>query len=244
MTTDTRTVADLEAALLDGENITADQLAAARAHDDHRQLVEAAAKKTAQAAAEQHRQAALAQLRADVAATANATAEIQAAAQQAIDAVARYATLIGRHSDDVADLVRRARAAGAPQHDPGQALDDNGIAWRLALGGWTGAGIRLALDDDGERRIAQPDRDQLVARLLGAAANTVQLSRRVDIPRGSTTDELTAKIESLDHTIRRPEQAVVILHSGSRRGHRATVTVAEAQHMIERGTARWPDTAS
>ena len=117
-TVDTRTVAELEAAVIAGDASTAEQLAAARARQDHTPLPASTPEHRAQLAAEAARQGQIGKLRDDIESLANDRERLLTLAQQASDAL-RALFVAARARDDQLDaLAGRAKALGISAMSP------------------------------------------------------------------------------------------------------------------------------
>lgn len=115
---DLRTVAELEEAARDGEEITAEQLRAARDRDTLARLGAERDERATRKRAEAERAAAVAQLVADVDAVAAQTVDFEPLAEAIRQAVAGYLAEVDRHNTEIRGLSRRA-----------QALDLDDAAW-------------------------------------------------------------------------------------------------------------------
>ena len=159
-TVDTRTVAELEAAVIAGDaSIAGEQLATARARQDHTPLPASAAEHRAQLAAEAARQGQIGRLRDDIESLANDRERLLTLAQQASDALRALFTAARAREDQLDALAGRAKALGinAMSLDD-QVRDPSGIGWRRehALAG--PARIRL-----GDTALSAADPHRLVA---------------------------------------------------------------------------------
>jgi hypothetical protein len=145
-TVDQRTVAELEAAILDGDlSITAEALAAARSREDHARLLADAAVHRVQLEAQQRQEAELEQLRHDIAALVDDRDDVLALAAEATQALAAlFAAARGRGATLDA-LAGRARALDVTQMGfEDEVRDPSGIGWRRDHTTVGPARIRLA----------------------------------------------------------------------------------------------------
>jgi hypothetical protein len=162
-TVDTRTVAELEAAVIAGDaSITAEQLAAARARQDHTPLPASASEHRAQLTAEAARQGQIGKLRDDIESLANDRERLLTLAQQASDALRALSTAARAHEDQLDALAGRAKALGinAMSLDD-QVRDPSGIGWRREHAMAGPARIRL-----GDTALSAADPHRLVAWIL------------------------------------------------------------------------------
>jgi hypothetical protein len=117
-TVDTRTVAELGAAVIAGDaSITAEQLAAARARQDHTRLPASAAEHGAQLAAEAARQGQIGKLRDDIESLADDHERLLILAQQASDALRALFTAARAREDQLDALAGRAKSARHQRHE-------------------------------------------------------------------------------------------------------------------------------
>jgi hypothetical protein len=129
---DPRTAAELEQAVLDGDNtITAEQLGAARLHEQHQALQREAQLRVQQADAKAARDHDIRHLRDDILALADHGDELRRLAVAADAALEALYTAAARRGPALDELAGRARSLGIQtmQIDD-QVRDDSGLGWR------------------------------------------------------------------------------------------------------------------
>jgi hypothetical protein len=132
MTSDSRTVAELEAAVVAGdETVTAEQLEAARARERHAQLLSEGAAHRAFRAAEAARQAEIEKLRADMSGLADDREHLLTLVRKATDALAEMFVAARARGAQLDDLAGRARVLGITAMSlDDQIRDASDIGWR------------------------------------------------------------------------------------------------------------------
>ena len=159
-TVDTRTVAELGAAVIAGDSsITAEQLAAARARQDHTRWPAGTPEHGAQLAAEAARQGQIGKLRDHIESLADDRERLLTLAQQASDALRALLTAARAREDQLDALAGRAKALGInPMSLDDQVRDPSGIGWRREHAMAGPARIRL-----GDTALSAADPRRLVA---------------------------------------------------------------------------------
>ena len=228
-TVDTRTVAELEAAVIAGDaSITAEQLATARARQDHTPLPARTPEHRAQLAAEAARQGQIGKLRDDIESLADDRERLLTLAQQASDALRALFTAARAREDQLDALAGRAKALGinAMSHDD-QVRDPSGIGWRREHAMAGPARIRLG---DTAHRAADPRR--LVARIVKDTFD--RTGQRTDAFSLSNAGPPVA--EQIDATVREvTAPRLYRMHVVRRLGQHQPGTIVELVHE----TARW-----
>jgi hypothetical protein len=198
-TVDTRTVAELEAAVIAGDaSITAEQLATARARQDHTPLPASTSERRAQLTAEAARQGQIGKLRDDIESLADDRERLLTLAQQASDALRALFTAARAREDQLDALAGRAKALGinAMSHDD-QVRDPSGIGWRREHAMAGPARIRL-----GDTALSAADPRRLVAWIVKDTRPDRSTNRRVQLLRGSVTVLIRGSVTVLGaHTV-------------------------------------------
>jgi hypothetical protein len=174
-TADTRTVTELEQAVLDGDNtITAEQLGAARLRQQHQALQREAQLRLQQAEARAARDRDLQRLRDDILGRADGGDEMRQAGAAAVAALERLYSLGQDRERQLDELASRAGALGVvPMGLDDTVRDESGLGWRKEHQTVGPARIRV---DDVLLSAASPTK--LVARAVFEAFT--HLGQRVD----------------------------------------------------------------
>lgn len=227
MTATTRhTAAELEEAVRNGDtSIGPDDIAAARARDDHEQLLVEAASREEVRKAEAERAEAIQKLRDDIATFSTDTDNLVGLATTATDALDELVTALQARNKNLTALAGRARTLGIPQMTGTNEVDDeSGIGWRAH----TADTPDLAVDG----RVLHPRHAlDLLTRIADDITRRHQLRERSWA--ASLAPTVREQIESMERTITPPTRVPVRL---TRRWGR---NKAGATVHTTRENARW-----
>jgi hypothetical protein len=174
-TTDTRSVAELEQAVVAGDlSITAEQLAAARDAEHHAALQREAQVRREHAAAAAARDGEIEKLRGEYRRVADEKDEITEAGVAAVAAVERVFMLAQNRGRRLDELAARARSLGIVEMGLDDVVRDvSGLGWRKSV--HMAGPAHLRVDD---KLLAAPSPVKLVARTVHDAF--VRVGQRID----------------------------------------------------------------
>lgn len=225
-----RTVAELEQAIMAGDTVTPTELGNARDRERIRELQAIVSQRNADQEATDAHRAEVESLRAEAEKLDVENPELIRLAEAATSALAAFGIGLNNRNTTVRSLALRARALGLTSiPTEGRIPDGEALGWELDA--VHSVANLLLPGDDGDRLIRASHTDSLLDRVVNAAKAQVKGHKPSDI---SAADV----ISNFNRTVNRPtEQLTIRWLKGQRAGHTEVVSESTATWAVNRDRA-------